>query len=164
MVPPAKKRKPNRPWQEIAKEAQQHRDETISRVSPGLPVAFERIQFSEGLPLHSMHVPGKALHHKDFEITNKLPEQLLSLMASGSLTASDVTTAFLRRAVLAQKLVRKIYFNLCIVKVITLSRQTASRNSYRNELWREQNIWTIISANTGKQLDPSMDSRPASKK
>lgn len=77
MVPPSKKRKPNEPWQGIAKEAQQHRDETISRVSPGLPVAFERIQFSEGLPMNSMDVPGKALHHKDFGITNKLPENLL---------------------------------------------------------------------------------------
>lgn len=119
MLPPSKKRKPNRPWQDVAKEAQQHRDETLSRVSPGLPVAFERIQFSEGLPLNSMDVPGKALHHRDFEITNKLPEELLSLMASGSLTASDVTTAFLRRTVLAQKLVYKTFCKCFIFKLIT---------------------------------------------
>jgi hypothetical protein len=58
-----------------------------------------------------MDVPGKALHPRDFHITQKLPEELIKLMAAGDLTSMDVTTAFLRRAVLAQKLVSlKILF------------------------------------------------------
>jgi amidase len=103
-IMPAKKRKLQRPWQEIAEEAQYHRDTTIALVKPGLPQAFENIQFSEGLPNNSMNVPGRALHPKDFRITERLPEELVLSMAAGELSAVDVTTAFLRRAVLAQKL------------------------------------------------------------
>jgi len=94
-----------RPWQEIAKEAEDHRRASLTKVAPGLPAAFERIQFSESLPQNSMDVPGKALHPKDFQITRKLPEELVKLLATGDLTSVDVTTAFLRRAVLAQRLV-----------------------------------------------------------
>jgi hypothetical protein len=100
-----KKRKLQRPWEEIAKEAQDHRDGSLARVKPGLPEAFERIQFSGELPKNSISVPGKALHPRDFRITETLPEELLKSLASGQLSAVDVTTAFLRRAVLAQKLV-----------------------------------------------------------
>jgi amidase len=99
------KTKAKRPWQEIAKEAEDHRRASLAKVIPGLPVAFERIQFSEALPKSSMDVPGKALQPKDFQITQKLPEELIRLMASGELSSVEVTTAFLRRAVLAQKLV-----------------------------------------------------------
>jgi hypothetical protein len=107
-----KKRKIQRPWQDIAKEAQEHRDASLARVVPGLPEAFERIQFSGELPKSSIHVPGKALHPRDFRITETLPEVLLESLAKGNLSAIDVTTAFLRRAVLAQKLVISNNFSL----------------------------------------------------
>ena len=101
------KRKAKRPWQEIAKEAEDHRRESLVKVVPGLPAAFENIQFSTVLPQNSTGVPGKALHPKDFQITQRLPEELIQLMARGELSSVEVTTAFLRRAVLAQKLVSK---------------------------------------------------------
>jgi amidase len=104
-MPPAKA-KPKRPWQDIAKEAQEYRDASIARVVPGLPVAFEHIQLSERLPKNSIHGPSKALHPRDFKITETLPENLVKALASGELSSTDVTTAFLRRAGLAQKLVR----------------------------------------------------------
>ena len=99
------KRKRDRPWQEIAQEAQDHRDASLARVQPGLPAAFERIQFSEELPKSSMPIPGKALHPRDFQITQTRPEELIKALASGDLSPTIVTTAFLRRAALAQKLV-----------------------------------------------------------
>jgi amidase len=101
----SRKRKFQRPWVEIAQEAQDHRDGSMAKVKPGLPEAFERIQFSGGLPKNSIGVPGKTLHPRDYRITETLPEVLIESLASGLLTAVDVTTAFLRRAVLAQKLV-----------------------------------------------------------
>lgn len=104
------KSKTKRPWQEIAREAEDHRRESLTKVTPGLPAACEQIQFSEGLPTNSMNVTGKALHPRDFQITQKLPEELITLLASGDLTSVDVTTAFLRRAALAQKLVS---FGIC---------------------------------------------------
>ena len=100
------KRKRERPWQEIAKEAQDRRDASLAKVQPGLPAAFERIQFSEELPKNSMNIPGKALHPRDFQITETLPEQLVKALSTGGLSAMNVTTAFLRRGALAQKLVR----------------------------------------------------------
>ncbi|KAF4635511.1 hypothetical protein G7Y89_g2581 [Cudoniella acicularis] len=103
-MPPKKKLKLLRPWQDVAKEAQDYRDASISRVAPGLPEAFERIQFSEELPSNSTEVPGKALHPRDFKITQYLPEELIKLLTSRELSAVDVTTAFLRRARVAQKL------------------------------------------------------------
>jgi len=52
-----------------------------------------------------MLVPSKTLHPRDTKITETLPENLVKQLASGNLSAKVVTTAFLRRAVLAQKLV-----------------------------------------------------------
>jgi len=100
-----KKRKLQRRWQEVAKEAQDHRDASLAKVRLGLPEAFQYIQFSGGLPKISTIVPREALHLNDYRITETLPEDLLDSLASGKLSAVDVTTAFLRRAVLAQKLV-----------------------------------------------------------
>jgi amidase len=99
------KRKRERPWQDIAKEAQDHREASLMKVQPGHRAAFDRIQFAEELPKNSMNIPGKALHPRDFQITETLPEHLVKALATGELSATDVTTAFLRRAALAQKLV-----------------------------------------------------------
>ncbi|TVY82383.1 putative amidase [Lachnellula suecica] len=102
MGPPSRA-KLKRPWQEVAKEAENHRRESLAKVE-GLPPAIERIQLSSTLPQNSIEIPEEILDSLDFQITQKLPEELLSLMADGKLSSVQVTSAFLRRAVLAQKL------------------------------------------------------------
>lgn len=64
-----------------------------------------------------MGVPGKFFHQNDFQITQKDPEELLRLVACGELGSVDITTAFLRRAVLAQKLVRKEELPKCLINL-----------------------------------------------
>jgi hypothetical protein len=111
MAPPSKKQKLQRPWREIAKEAQDHRDVTLAQVQPGRPDLFEK--FEEDLeniqcdPLKGVSImtAGRVLHPDDVNITKMLPENLLTALASAELSAISVTTAFLRRAVIAQKLV-----------------------------------------------------------
>jgi hypothetical protein len=97
----AKKETKKKPWQEIAKEAQQHRDASIAMALkeqelPPLPTP---------LPKNVMGVPGLILSRREREITEMLPEELLGMLAAGELRAVDVTMAFLRRAALAQQLV-----------------------------------------------------------
>lgn len=58
------------------------------------------------IPLNVTGIPKTLLSEKEIEITEKLPEKLVEELANGSLTAVEVTNAFLRRAGLAQKLVR----------------------------------------------------------
>jgi hypothetical protein len=91
--------KRKRPWQDIAQEAQQYRDESIAQVWPDLP------QFPENLAKNVTEIPGTVLSQEEVQITEMPPEGLLSVLASGDLTAVAVMTAFLRRASLAQKLV-----------------------------------------------------------
>lgn len=95
----ASTKKNKKSWQEIAREAQQYRDASIGRVKPGIP------QLPKNLPKNVTQLPGKVLCHDEVEITEMLLEDLLCLLASGEVTAIAVTTAFLRRAGLAQKLV-----------------------------------------------------------
>ena len=111
MAPPNKKQKLQRPWQDIAKEAQDHRDATLAQVKPGRPELFEKfeedLQNVQSNPLKgfSIMTVGKVLHPDDVNVTKMLPEDLLPALASGELSATNVTTAFLRCAVIAQKLV-----------------------------------------------------------
>ena len=103
-MPPNKRRKLDpapKPWQEVAKEAQDLRDGSLSRV----PEAPESSKFPRELPKNSIYLPQKLLHTADSQITEMLPDELVNSLASGTLSAVDVTTAFLRRAVVAQKLV-----------------------------------------------------------
>lgn len=95
--------KPKRPWQEIAKEAEDHRRVSLEKAIAISPTALKHNWDAQ--PRCSVDVPGKVLHPKDLQITQMLPEELVRLMASGELSSVDVTTAFLRRAVLAQVLV-----------------------------------------------------------
>ena len=105
-MPPSKnpKAKAKRPWQGIAKEAQDHRDASLDRVPSGFPGALEKYISSKGLPQNSMSVPSKILSLTELEITEMAPEELLEALATRRLRATEVTTAFLRRAVIAQKL------------------------------------------------------------
>ena len=104
-MPPSKKPKLQRHWQDIAREAQDHRDASIE---PFLGITGRGGSVPEKLPKNSMGVPSNTLSPRDNEITELLPEQLTKLLASGKFSSTEVTTAFLRRAALAQKLVRKI--------------------------------------------------------
>jgi amidase len=111
MAPPSKKQKLERSWQEIAKEAQEHRDASLAQVKPGLPDLFdafeENLESVQSNPLKGVAIklPGNVLHPRDVKITGLLPENLIKELAVGDLSATDVATAFLRRAVIAQKLV-----------------------------------------------------------
>ena len=90
---------PKKPWQDIAKEAQNYRDESIAQVEPKLPELPDR------LPECVVNIPAQILTPREREITETPTEVLLELLASGDHTAVTVITAFLRRAALAQKLV-----------------------------------------------------------
>ena len=134
MAPPNKKQKSQRPWQDIAKEAQDHRDATLAQVKPGRPELFaefeedlENIQ-SNPLKGFSVMTAGKVLHPDDANVTEMLPEKLLPALASGELSATNVTTAFLRRAVIAQKLVSFGIYS--IPDLIFGNRRTASLSSF----------------------------------
>ena len=87
-----------RHWQEIALEAQEYRDRSISRVQPSIPDP-------EIIPKNVMNLPRELLTEEEIHITELLPEDLLSVLASGEKTATAVTKAFLRCAGLAQRLV-----------------------------------------------------------
>ncbi|KAF2795688.1 amidase [Melanomma pulvis-pyrius CBS 109.77] len=88
-------------WESIAQKAQDFRDATIALVSPALPAITE-------LPLDSTPVPKTILTAEEITITQSDPTDLVAQLASGALSSIQVTTAFLRRASLAQKLVNCI--------------------------------------------------------
>ena len=86
-------------WRTIAKRAQEHRDASIHSVQPPVPA------ISSDLPLRVVDIPQQVLTAEELAITERTPEGLLSALASGELTSVQVTTAFSRRAGLAQSLV-----------------------------------------------------------
>jgi hypothetical protein len=93
------KKKPKRPWQDVAKEAQDYRDASVARVKPDVP------QLPKNLPNNVINILGEALTPEERQITETSTEDLLNILSCGKLTATTVTSAFLRRAGLAQKLV-----------------------------------------------------------
>jgi amidase len=101
---PSRKMKPKRPWQDIAREAQEYRDVSLATFATNVPAALETIK-------NSKIILTKLLQAEDLAITVSLPEELVKLLANGELTATEVTTAFLRRATLAQKLVSTSTFS-----------------------------------------------------
>lgn len=109
---PSSKAKPKRPWQEIAREAQEYRDASIATFTKEFPANYTTGQIAD-LPKNSIGIPGGVLGKRDLQITETLPEELVKLLANGELSVTEVTTAFLRRAALAQSLVssRKIPSN-----------------------------------------------------
>ena len=86
-------------WQDIAKEAQRHRDESINRVKPLVP------DVPLYLPADVTTMPKELLSKEEVEITESPTETLVASLASGQLTSTTVIKAFLQRAGLAQKLV-----------------------------------------------------------
>lgn len=85
-------------WQDVATAIQKHRDTTIAAVSPQIP------EVPTELPLNVTKLPSVLLSKDEISITEMAPEALLSSMAEGTLSATTVANAFLRRAGLAQKL------------------------------------------------------------
>ncbi|KAK3202087.1 hypothetical protein GRF29_161g85268 [Pseudopithomyces chartarum] len=98
-MPPKTKPKPKRQWQEVASEAQSYRNSTISALTPPAP------KIPSNLPRNVFSVPAQLLSPQIIQITNLPTEQLLPLLATGQLSAVDVTTAYLHRAAVAQGLV-----------------------------------------------------------
>ncbi|KAJ4302778.1 hypothetical protein N0V90_001669 [Kalmusia sp. IMI 367209] len=88
-----------RPWQDIAEEAQTERDSSISALSPPAP------KLPSKLPRNVLPIPLEILDPNVISITNLPPDELLSLLSTGRLSSVDVTTAFLQRAAVAQGLV-----------------------------------------------------------
>jgi amidase len=99
-MPPSKSksRVPKQSWQGIAQEAQDHRDETINRLSPPVP------SIPADIPKNVTKLPEQLLDQSVHSITNMLPEELIASLATGQISAVDVTTAFLQRAALSQGL------------------------------------------------------------
>ena len=92
-------------WESVAKEAQDHRHASISRVRPALgniKVPKESLNYS-GLPK-------RLLSKQELEITDAPPEHLISVLATKRHSAVEVATAFLRRAVIAQSAVLDDFF------------------------------------------------------
>ena len=106
-------------WQEVAHIAQTHRDDSIRRVEPPIP------EVPDQLPFDRTDVPKYLLSTEEVGITETAPEVLVASLASGKHTSSTVTTAFLRRAGLAQALAN------CITEL--LPEQAIARAKFLDE-------------------------------
>jgi amidase len=95
-----RKTKHGKSWQHIAEETQEYRDATIDRVHPAVP------RLPLNLPTNVVNIPRETLSLDEVQITEMPPEDLLDMLGSGGLTATVTVKAFLRRAGLAQRLVR----------------------------------------------------------
>ncbi|KAK6336388.1 hypothetical protein TWF696_001948 [Orbilia brochopaga] len=111
-------------WQKIALERQQYRDASISRISPRIP----NVQ-PANLPLNVLNTARSMLTRQEVKITEMSSTELLGLLASGKLTAVEVTNAFLRRAGVAQKLVN------CITEV--LPERALATAKYLDDYYRK---------------------------
>ena len=89
-------------WPEIAQQCQEHRDKSIAKIQPSLP------DVPSELPLNVTRIPQSLLSRRENDITVSSPEELVTSLATGQLSCIEVTNAFLRRAALAQKLVKPI--------------------------------------------------------
>lgn len=110
---PLRKKKVKRSWEDIAKEAQNYRDASILELERDLPYAYkQKDQGYSPLPQNSIPCVAEALGPRALEITSMPPEDLIRGLRDGELTALAVTTAFLHRASIAQKLVRSQHSTL----------------------------------------------------
>jgi Asp-tRNA(Asn)/Glu-tRNA(Gln) amidotransferase A subunit family amidase len=93
-------------WQDVAATAQAYRDKTIAAIEPKVP------EVPDHNVLNVTTLPAKLLSPDVVEITELPTETLLDRMATGNITSTQVTKAFLQRAGLAGKLVN------CITEVL----------------------------------------------
>lgn len=86
-------------WQQAAESARQYCENTITRVEPPVPGV------PNALPLNVTRIPNELLSPREVLITELPPERLLEELSSGRLRSVEVTTAYLRRAGIAHRLV-----------------------------------------------------------
>ncbi|MCJ1474063.1 hypothetical protein MMC13_002721 [Lambiella insularis] len=120
---PKVKRKHNRPWQDIAREAQEYRDASIARAWPDMP------QLPSDIPKNVFSILRSQLSAADYQITEMLPENIVQALAYGSVTAAAVNTAFLHRATLAQSLTN------CITEL--LPERAMNRATYLDDYYAQ---------------------------
>jgi amidase len=89
-------------WQGIAAAAQAHRAESIAAVEPPVP------DLPAQVPLNMTTLPAELLSKDVVELTELPAETILHRIATGNLTSTQVTRAFLQRAGLASKAVNCI--------------------------------------------------------
>ncbi|CZR53876.1 related to vitamin D3 hydroxylase-associated protein [Phialocephala subalpina] len=99
----SRKIKPKRHWEEVVREAWEYRDASLGRV-PGISDIDGRLPSFELLPKRSIDFGSNVLEPRDIQITECLPEDLVAMLRRGDTSAVEATTAFLRRAALAQRL------------------------------------------------------------
>ncbi|KAL9599860.1 MAG: hypothetical protein Q9219_003554 [cf. Caloplaca sp. 3 TL-2023] len=95
-----------KPWQEVVKEIQAYRSESIAKANPALP------ELPIPLPKKVVDIPEQVLSPLEVRITQSSPEAILSAISRGVWTSKVVTQAFLRRACLAQELAN------CVTEVL----------------------------------------------
>lgn len=100
-----------------------YRDDSIAAVEPTVP------EVSSELPLNVTSIPKQLLTNREVEITETSPEDLLTALASNTLSSVEVTSAFLRRAGLAQRLVN------CITEL--LAPEALTRAKYLDNYLKE---------------------------
>ncbi len=88
-------------WKAIARQAQDYLHASIDRVQPRVP----DIPLPPDESSDSTSLPKRLLPVKEVEITEAPVERLVLALAEKRYTAFEVTTAFLRRAVIAQSAV-----------------------------------------------------------
>ena len=99
MAPKRKRQTKDPTWESIAREAQQYRDGSINQVLPPVP------DVPRSFLGNATSLPASVLSEEEIQITELCSTELLSEIASGRITATLVTSAFLSRAAIAQKLV-----------------------------------------------------------
>lgn len=95
-------------WQETVSAVQKHRLAGLSLIEPPLP------DLPDQLPRDVTNIPRQLLSQQERELTESSPEVLLKRLASGEWSSEKVINAFLRRAGLAQSLVK---LTLCLDKL-----------------------------------------------
>ncbi|KAK1814151.1 hypothetical protein LTR12_011429 [Friedmanniomyces endolithicus] len=85
-------------WQDISATMLKHREQTIAAIEPAIPDPPEE------LPPNVTGIPKRLLPADVISITETPTEKLIQKLASGTLSSTDVTNAFLQRAGLASKL------------------------------------------------------------
>lgn len=118
-------------WQEIAKTAQDYRDSTLN-LNPPVP------EVPADLPLDVTAIPKTLLSPEAVAITQTPPEELVKSLALGRLTSLTVTTAFLQRAGVAQKLV--CLSGPLLLAMLIKKRSIVSQSYSLNEPLLEPNI------------------------
>ncbi|USW48230.1 Putative amidase signature domain-containing protein [Septoria linicola] len=110
-------------WRSIAQSRRQHREKTIDAVRPAVP------EVPRGLPSNVTGLPSQLLSSDVLDITEKTTESLLGELSHGTVSSAEVTTAFLQRAGLAQKLTN------CVTELLTES--AIERITYLDQYLKE---------------------------